>query len=67
MSRELLAALSRLSDPGSRSSFIEEATWQYIRHQQKAIRDQHELQLINEHEDELNREALDTLNYQAGE
>ena len=65
LSEELLDAISSETGRANRSAFIEEATWRYLRQRQREARDERELQLINEHADELNEEALDVLEFQS--
>ncbi len=65
LSEELLRAIAAETDQANRSAFIEEATWRYLRQRQRVARDRRELELINEHADELNEEALDVLEFQA--
>lgn len=67
LSEELLEALSSATGTANRSAFIEEATWRYLRAQQREARNARELELINEHADELNDEAFDVLEFQADE
>jgi metal-responsive CopG/Arc/MetJ family transcriptional regulator len=67
LSSELLDAIAARSDEANRSAFIEEAAWRYVRLLKRQERDLVELRRINERADELNTEALDTLEFQAGE
>lgn len=64
LSEELLAALSsRAPDPQRRSELVEAAVKAYLLRllKRSSARD---LELINAHADELNREAEDVLSYQ---
>ena len=64
LSEELLHAISAQSDHHSRSAFIEEATWRYLRSHRRRERDRVDFELINRDADRLNAEALDALTYQ---
>ena len=68
LSSEILARIDRVTGPEtSRSAFIERVLSEYFR--QKSHRQIHarDLERINAAADRLNREALDTLEYQASE
>ncbi len=66
LSREVLSGIDRIAgSKQSRSAFIEAVLSQFLREQKKARRDARDLELINRHADDLNRDALDTLEYQA--
>ena len=67
LSEELLSAIDTQVDGKTRSAFIEEASWAYLRARQREIRDRKELQAINRHAEELNEEASDVLDYQVDE
>lgn len=67
LSEELLNAIAAETDQSKRSAFIEEAAWRYLRERERDARDRRELELINEHADELNAEARQVLEFQAGE
>ena len=65
LSREVLGRIDRLAgSKQSRSAFIEAVLAQYLREEAKAARDAREIQLINQHADELNAEIEDVLRYQ---
>lgn len=64
LSPDVLAALDEI-DPESRSRAIEVAITDYVRRRRRAAREARDVELINQHADELNREALDVLEYQA--
>lgn len=66
LSREVLSGIDRIAgSKQSRSAFIEKILSRYLREQAKAARDAREVELINQHADELNAEAEDVLRYQA--
>ena len=66
LSREVLTGIDRLAgSKQSRSAFIERVLSQYLRERKKAERDARDLELINRHADELNRDAMEALQYQA--
>ena len=67
LSEELLDAISAVIGDETRSEFVEEATWRYLRSRNREIRDRHELQTIDANAEKLNDEALDVLGYQADE
>lgn len=64
LSEELLQAIEDQVKQENRSSFIEEATWSYLRAIQRGARDREDLKTIDRYADELNAEALDVLEYQ---
>jgi hypothetical protein len=62
----VLAGIDQIAGPKqSRSAFIEHVLAQYLQKCARAERDARDLVLINRHSEELNREALDVLEYQA--
>ena len=66
LSSELVRAVDRLAGQGSsRSAVIERAVWAYVQNIGKLRREQRDKALYERHADELNREALDVLTYQA--
>ena len=66
LSREVLTGIDRIAgSKQSRSAFIEAVLSQYLRERRKAQRDARDLELINRHADELNRDALEGLEEQA--
>ena len=64
LSEALVRALSEEVESRNRSSFIEEASWNYLRALRRAERDRKELAALDAHADELNREAREVLEYQ---
>lgn len=65
LSKEVLAGVDRAAgSKQSRSAFIEAVLLRYLRDEAKAARDAREIELINQHADELNAEAEDVLRYQ---
>jgi len=65
LSKEVLAGIDRAAgSKQSRSAFIERVLARYLRDQSKAARDAREIELINQHADELNAEVEDVLRYQ---
>ena len=66
LSKEVLKGIDRIvGSKQSRSAFIETVLLQYLRHQAHATRDARDLAIINRNAEQLNREALDILEYQA--
>ena len=62
LSRETLKAIDRLAGKSrSRSSVIEWAIQELLDRESRRLQDEREIALINEHADELNRNALDAL------
>jgi metal-responsive CopG/Arc/MetJ family transcriptional regulator len=65
LSEELLAQVDRLlGKRGSRSALLEQALLEFLANRKRRERDAQDLELLNAHESELNREALDVLEYQ---
>jgi metal-responsive CopG/Arc/MetJ family transcriptional regulator len=65
LSENLLATIDQFSsDFKNRSSFLEAAAWAFIEHLRRVQRDARDLEIINQHADALNEEALDVLGYQ---
>ena len=65
LSEYLLKAIDNMIDEyGNRSRVIEAALQEFIANKNRQIRDQKDLELINENADMLNQEAGDTLSYQ---
>jgi len=65
LSREVLTGIDRIAgSKQSRSAFIETVLLRYLREEAKAARDAREIELINQHADELNAEVEDVLRYQ---
>lgn len=52
VSEELLRTISAETVQSSRSAFIEEATWRYLHHRQREVRDRRELERINARADD---------------
>ena len=69
LSEELLKAIEAQAHAGAanRSALIEQAMWEYLRSHHRADRDRNEMARINAESAELNREALDTIDYQVEE
>ena len=68
LSSDLLARLDRLAgSKQSRSAVIEWILRQYFRQRERAQTQARDLQLINASAEQLNKEALDILDYQFGE
>ena len=66
LSKKVLTGIDRIAGPRqSRSAFIEAVLSQYLRERKKAQREARDLELINRHADELNRDALEGLEDQA--
>ena len=65
LERELLDAIDNLSGgERHRSEFIEEALEAYLSVKARRNKSQSDLEIINEHAEELNKEAMDVLDYQ---
>ena len=63
--KDLLEAVDRLSGKDkNRSEFIEAAIEVYIAHITRREQTAKDLEIINEHADDLNEEAFDVLDYQ---
>jgi len=66
LSKEVLTGIDRIAgSKQSRSAFIEMVLQQYLRDRARAQRDARDIELINRHAEQLNRDALDSLEYQA--
>ena len=66
LSKEVLASIDRMAGSNqSRSAFIEAVLRRFLLEQAKMARDARELELLNQHSEELNAEAEDVLDYQA--
>jgi metal-responsive CopG/Arc/MetJ family transcriptional regulator len=59
---ELLGRLDRVDN--NRSALLERAALAYLAHIEREKRDQKDLEIINRNAERLNREAMDTLEYQ---
>ena len=59
---DLLVKLDRIDS--NRSALLERAALAYLAHLERQQRDQRDLEIIDRNADRLNREALDTLEYQ---
>ena len=68
LSPEVLSGIDQIAgSKQSRSAFIETILQQYLRQWARAQRDARDIELINQHADELNAEAEDVLRYQSPE
>ncbi|HME36603.1 MAG TPA: hypothetical protein VKF84_15305 [Candidatus Sulfotelmatobacter sp.] len=68
LSKEVLTGIDRVAGSGqSRSAFIETILQQYLQQRKRAQRDARDIELINRHAAELNRDAEDGLEDQAPE
>jgi metal-responsive CopG/Arc/MetJ family transcriptional regulator len=66
LSKSTLAGIDRIAGSKlSRSAFIEAILARYLRERARAQRDARDLAIINRDAEQLNRDALDTLEYQA--
>jgi metal-responsive CopG/Arc/MetJ family transcriptional regulator len=63
LSEELVKAIDQRHS--NRSEFIEKGMRAYLRQLKREERDAHDLEILNKYADELNREALETLEYSA--
>ena len=65
LSASILAELDAvIGKNGNRSKLIEKAIHEYLQKLIRDERDKREIQLINQHADQLNKEANDVLGYQ---
>ncbi len=65
LEQDLLDAIDNLSGGESRrSEFIEEALEAYVGVRARCNKARSDLEIINEHAEELNKEAMDVLDYQ---
>ena len=66
ISEETLAAADELAPKvGGRSRLFELALREYLTRRRREARDARDLELLDEHADELKRETLDVLEFQA--
>ncbi len=66
LSKEVLSGIDHLAgSKQSRSAFIEAVLVQYLRRRTRAQRDARDMAIINQNAEQLNRDALDALEYQA--
>ncbi len=66
LSREVLTGIDRIAgSKQSRSAYIEQVLAHHLRDRARAQRDARDIELINRHAAQLNRDALDSLEYQA--
>lgn len=66
LSEEVLTGIDRIAGSRqSRSAFIEAVLQQYLKERARAQRDARDLAIINRNAEQLNRDALDGLEYQA--
>ena len=67
LSEDIVKRIDRLAGrDGSRSEIIEKVLRTYLGDLDRHRRDARELELLNRHADELNREALDVLEFVKG-
>jgi metal-responsive CopG/Arc/MetJ family transcriptional regulator len=59
---DLLNRLDRVDK--NRSALLERAAMAYLAHLEREARDRRDIEIIERHAERLNREALDTLEYQ---
>ena len=65
LSEDLLAQLDKLLDGGgSRSAVLEQALREFLANRKRRKRNARDLRLLNSRSEQLNREALDVLEYQ---
>jgi metal-responsive CopG/Arc/MetJ family transcriptional regulator len=62
LSEELLARLDRVDK--NRSALLERAALAYLAQLEKQIRDRKDIEIIDRNAERLNREAMDTVEYQ---
>jgi len=60
--KELLSRLDRVDK--NRSALLERAAVAYLAHLERQTRDRRDLEILDRNAERLNREALDTLEYQ---
>lgn len=66
LSKEVLAGIDRVAGSRqSRSAFIESVLQRYLKQRERARRDARDLAIINRNAEQLNRDALHGLEYQA--
>ena len=66
LSKEVLKAVDRLAgSKNSRSAVIEAAVREYLKERERTFIYAHDLEILNRAADRLNREAEETLHYQA--
>jgi len=66
LSKEVLTGIDRIAGSRqSRSAFIESVLQQYLKERARAQRNARDLAIINRNAEQLNRDALDGLEYQA--
>ena len=65
LSEDLLKVIKQKSrNRKSRSDFIENALWKYLKYLMQEEQNKNDLLVINKHADRLNEEAKDVLDYQ---
>ena len=65
LSEEVLRAIDQISgESKNRSAFIELAIRDYLKKKAKKLRDDRDLEILNQNSKRLNREAEDVLSYQ---
>ena len=62
MPKDLLSRLDRVDK--NRSALLERAALDYLAHLEKEARDRKDIEIIDQNAERLNREALNTLEYQ---
>ena len=65
LSGKLLKMIDALPDSPTRSAIVEEALVLYFKSRKAKARDKSDLDILNARSQELNEEALETLEYQA--
>jgi metal-responsive CopG/Arc/MetJ family transcriptional regulator len=66
LSKEVLAGIDRAAgSKQSRSAFIETVLQEYLLQKKRALRDAREIAIINRNAEQMNKDALDGLEYQA--
>ncbi len=66
LSKEVLTGIDRIAgSKQSRSAYIEAVLAEHLRARARAHRDARDVAIINRHAEQLNRDALDALDYQA--
>jgi metal-responsive CopG/Arc/MetJ family transcriptional regulator len=65
LSEDLLKVIELRSAPyGNRSAFLEMAAWAFLAQTMRRKQDARDREILDQHADELNQEALDVLTYQ---
>lgn len=67
LTEDLLQTLDAMPEAqGSRSDFLEEAAWAYIRELRRRKRAKHDIAIIERRAEYLHEEVMDALGYQVG-